>query len=369
MKEKISCSVIIDMLQLYEEGLCSKESRTLISEHLEECESCRKLSEDLISPAENIQTVPDEAAFKKINKKIRLGKIKNRILGILLALIITAMLILTAGQIMKHIGPKELPSFETVITAVEVRSIAKKLASGNIEEYMKCISFDDLADETKNLYTSEIIRESETKVLKKLYDERFGNKKVKSIKIKTEYTYKYVEDKPVVIARAKILYTDNDVINLEFNKGSDGLYQVNTISEKGDIFMMCIDQICWHDMYSRDSFERIIEKNELKNVDKNSIEYRFAPEYKEKALSSICSFYEKGFTVTDCTFSNLKFDEDKDMIYVDTVITGSENKGQAVMQTRLWIDYTGRFVPDSEASVISDGCTEELKNSLKHFFR
>ena len=38
---KMSCQVIRDLMILYEDDVCSKESRGLIEEHIEECEECR----------------------------------------------------------------------------------------------------------------------------------------------------------------------------------------------------------------------------------------------------------------------------------------------------------------------------------------
>lgn len=40
---KMSCQVIRDLMILYEDDVCSKESRGLIEEHIEECEECRRI--------------------------------------------------------------------------------------------------------------------------------------------------------------------------------------------------------------------------------------------------------------------------------------------------------------------------------------
>ena len=46
MKNK-SCDVIFDLLPLYVDGICSKESRNLVEEHIGECESCKNLLENM----------------------------------------------------------------------------------------------------------------------------------------------------------------------------------------------------------------------------------------------------------------------------------------------------------------------------------
>ncbi len=368
MKEKIPCDLIKDMIPLYKEKLCSEKTEKIISEHLAECEECRKLISDISIPETNISAVPDESsAFKKINRKIKLGKRKIRILAAFLVVIIGILIYLTAGQILKNYSEIcDLQSFETVFQSIEVRSIAKEFASGNIDEFVKHISYDNIVAETNNKFLSEDIRKEETKVLKKLYDDSYGKKKIKKIKIKTEYSFVYVEKKLVPITTADIIYTDNDTIFLYFFKGSDGFYIVYPQNNFDTKLMQCILHMSWHDMCLRDFYKNSLEKatEPIDSTTKN----RFSYEYKEKASVSISSFFEKGFTVDNCTFSKLFYDKEKNMTYVDTIITASDNKGKAIMQTKLYIDYFGLLIPDSEYSVVTDGCTDELKESLMHFF-
>ena len=40
---RIPCNVIKDLMVLYEDDVCSEESRQMVKEHIEECEECRKL--------------------------------------------------------------------------------------------------------------------------------------------------------------------------------------------------------------------------------------------------------------------------------------------------------------------------------------
>ena len=41
------CSIIRDLLPLYEEQLCSKETAELVEEHLKECIECRRLYDEM----------------------------------------------------------------------------------------------------------------------------------------------------------------------------------------------------------------------------------------------------------------------------------------------------------------------------------
>lgn len=47
---KTPCNVIRDLLPLYQDGVCSPESRQLVEEHLEECETCRAEWERMHAP-------------------------------------------------------------------------------------------------------------------------------------------------------------------------------------------------------------------------------------------------------------------------------------------------------------------------------
>lgn len=43
---KLSCEIVEDLLPLYEDGVCSEQSRQAVAEHLRTCEMCRKLLEN-----------------------------------------------------------------------------------------------------------------------------------------------------------------------------------------------------------------------------------------------------------------------------------------------------------------------------------
>lgn len=86
----IPCNVIIDMLPLYKEELCSDETKELLEEHLRSCENCRQLYEELSLPAPKNETAPSEAeTFKKVGKKLkrsRFTKIMSALMCICLVL-------------------------------------------------------------------------------------------------------------------------------------------------------------------------------------------------------------------------------------------------------------------------------------------
>ena len=72
MKNNISCNVIVDILPLYNEEICSDETKKLVEEHLVECADCRRLSEQVTIPEVEKKEAPNETeTFKKVGKKLK----------------------------------------------------------------------------------------------------------------------------------------------------------------------------------------------------------------------------------------------------------------------------------------------------------
>ncbi|MCR5600236.1 MAG: zf-HC2 domain-containing protein [Ruminococcus sp.] len=84
-KNGIPCNVIVDLLPLYKEDICSEETKDLVEEHLRSCEDCRQLCEQLTVPQNEKKNVPDEAeTFKKVGKKLKSGKLYKQVMIILI---------------------------------------------------------------------------------------------------------------------------------------------------------------------------------------------------------------------------------------------------------------------------------------------
>lgn len=87
-KNEITCNTIIDLLPLYKEEICSEETKELVEEHLQTCESCRNLSESL-TVAEPVKAqAPNEAeAFRKIGRKLKRSRL-TKVLAVLMCVCI-----------------------------------------------------------------------------------------------------------------------------------------------------------------------------------------------------------------------------------------------------------------------------------------
>ena len=80
---KLPCAVIQDLLPLYAEDLTSDVSRTLVEEHLPECEDCRKMLKELKTPQ---LSLPAEALpMQQVKRLLR----KQTLAAILLVFFLT----------------------------------------------------------------------------------------------------------------------------------------------------------------------------------------------------------------------------------------------------------------------------------------
>ena len=62
---KIPCDLILDLLPLYQNNLCSEVSESIITEHLSTCDNCHQIFEKM----EELVDIPQEdmdAVFEKV---------------------------------------------------------------------------------------------------------------------------------------------------------------------------------------------------------------------------------------------------------------------------------------------------------------
>ncbi len=128
----MKCNVVRDLFPLYFDGVCSEETRKQIEEHLEHCEDCRRLRQELEAEqewhGENLEWNPSILPLKKVRKKMRR---KNILIGVCLFFLLFFMVcasVLAYGQI-----NKKGISFEVIYDAARFRYIGKQFASGNID--------------------------------------------------------------------------------------------------------------------------------------------------------------------------------------------------------------------------------------------
>lgn len=97
---KYPCELIQDLLPLYLDGVCSKESKTAIEKHLSECADCKAFYTAMCE-ADGIEINPNiaererqkAASFQAVKKKLFRKQILSAIAAILLLVIIAAAVI------------------------------------------------------------------------------------------------------------------------------------------------------------------------------------------------------------------------------------------------------------------------------------
>ncbi len=83
MNEKFNCDIILDLLPLSLESMTSKETDEIIREHLQQCENCKQIYEDM---SRDINLLSPEKRKKK-HKYKKKNFMRLFILGYLLFLL------------------------------------------------------------------------------------------------------------------------------------------------------------------------------------------------------------------------------------------------------------------------------------------
>ena len=65
----MDCNVIKDLIPLYADDCCSKESADIVKAHIENCKSCRAIYESMIAPAELKPVVQKQKKLTRINER------------------------------------------------------------------------------------------------------------------------------------------------------------------------------------------------------------------------------------------------------------------------------------------------------------
>lgn len=63
----MDCNVVRDLIPLYIDECCSEESAIIVKEHIEGCDACKKLLEDMGMPTNVISVSKAPAEFNKLN--------------------------------------------------------------------------------------------------------------------------------------------------------------------------------------------------------------------------------------------------------------------------------------------------------------
>ena len=100
----MNCDIVRDLMPLYEDGLCSEESRRAVEEHLATCGACRKLLPEGLAEAEREPAAAEAAGeggvLRGISQEWKRQKRRSRRRGILLGMALLLALALLARPLL-----------------------------------------------------------------------------------------------------------------------------------------------------------------------------------------------------------------------------------------------------------------------------
>lgn len=135
---KLSCQIVQDLLPLYEDEVCSEDSREAVQAHLCECEACRSLCSQALPRMISEDRPQEEAAVKQ-----GLSKIRRRWRLSVLAIVMIFPLVLI-GLLAYHEYKKEGICFSNLNEIWSCSRFLDALEDGDAERAASYLDFSDL---------------------------------------------------------------------------------------------------------------------------------------------------------------------------------------------------------------------------------
>lgn len=136
MKEsRVSCFVIQDLLPLYIENMLSEDSRALVNEHIDDCEECMTILNEMKSPS-NILVDSNTSPFKKVRSSLRKNKVQTILVTIMLSLVIIVTLIfhMTAPDYISY--SKDVIKINDIGEGIIIAEFDESVAGYDISHYL-----------------------------------------------------------------------------------------------------------------------------------------------------------------------------------------------------------------------------------------
>lgn len=157
---KLSCEVIRDLLPLYEDEVCSEESKVLLEEHLAECAACRdlqekfKIPEKTLLPEEEILLAEEEKRIRRIFRKIK------RRWRLSLAAVLLLIPLIWVGIIAYHEYKGEGLCFTNLDEVMMCRRFFKLMEEEKYEEAAEMIDFETGYQSIKEYFEGDVEEET-----------------------------------------------------------------------------------------------------------------------------------------------------------------------------------------------------------------
>ena len=191
---KTSCNIIRDLLPLYVDNVCSKESRKMIDEHLEGCSACKayldSMEVGMIKNDNSIQAdITDEcrkaSLFRKVKNRILRKQILTAVISILIIVVISVAIIgvlKNTHQIVEYDGNLSVSMVDGSLvgrlygssyTDFKIRNISVNAGGASLNYIFYRVSdtlWDDIST-NKNMMTEYVIcpREKNADMVDRVY--------------------------------------------------------------------------------------------------------------------------------------------------------------------------------------------------------
>lgn len=103
--EKISCSIVKDLLPLYIDGILRKETEETVKAHLESCDACRKDYEVMTRELTMLSAPEVQEESKKTFIALKRRLRRRRILSAMIAAVITAVIVISVVLVYMNVEP------------------------------------------------------------------------------------------------------------------------------------------------------------------------------------------------------------------------------------------------------------------------
>lgn len=93
--EKISCSIVKDLLPLYIDRILSEETTQIIDSHLETCKKCKKdfetMSQELVFPSTPKIQEENEKILKELKHQLKVKQILTAVISVIVIVVVVAL--------------------------------------------------------------------------------------------------------------------------------------------------------------------------------------------------------------------------------------------------------------------------------------
>lgn len=138
---KLTCEIVQDLLPLYEDNICSQDSRDAVEEHLKECPECRKQLESIRCFVELEISVEEEKENKAIIKSFR--KVRHRWAMSLIALLLAIPLVMLGVNQYQRKGI----CFTNIDEILVARKYFQALKNRDYERAAECMDYEEAYNE------------------------------------------------------------------------------------------------------------------------------------------------------------------------------------------------------------------------------